>query len=1094
MKICKKILAVLMTMLMLSSLFAIIPTANAATVIVDPDIIGKKDYKIKNPYGTVDWDSWETYRTSTHIHSNISDGSVDFPDMIEAYYAKNYDAISMTDHGTVNYGWSVSKRRHAIFAYQLASHGEATGLSYARHAQMNTGDDRDGQKMIDIPYGIELNGACLKKVHINSYFADCGDGYMGMAETWPTSAVEKSHNAGGITHLNHIGEWSGADEDITIYDNQFIYELLEVFLDYPSCVGMELVNKSDGRTQNDRYLYDQLLMRSAPQGRNIFGFCEDDAHELDQIGRGVQFMVMPSNTPANVRTAMTNGTFFASALTSRDELAGYKLSLDYDFPSVTRVEVDEVADQISFETFEAHTAVIVADGKTLDKIDCSGGDVCFDLNKYESSINRYVRFYFLGYGGITYAQPFLLSSTTYKTSTTQFTTTVKGASVTVKDSNGAVVRPINNDYTYILPEGTYTYTATCPGCEDVTDTFTVTAENISAGTQKKIALPFVDKLAGRNVTFYVPETIYLSPISSTNFQYYADRANISNGVLTANAQDSSGNIYFACGDATSVTIKVDSNVSTAKGANSANYVSGAKATGQSYTGTITSGSLASGLSANAGKTIKWTATYTLADGTTKEAYAYSYVYKPSSANIAVGIDQLHTYSSDVQNIGLFWGVGFNAVSGGMFGCSLNFLTADPPYSGIGSDLFRSCFIPGDTGANYYQAEHSSNAADEHIVGSGTGTVYVDSSRITNLSQVPTLAIGFWQGNFDGDDHVTATIKSVDTDTKTETVLLPQTSFYQIGEIFYSKIDYPIETGTTGTKSLQFNARTDTSRGSRHNYNDYTLLVSVLAVNKNALRETYNAAISKAYNPGLYDSSAYSTYLSALQKAGTVLGNPASSQSSINSANTALKNAMSALKRIGAPTVDNSQKFIYGLKENLKSLDDFFIPDDGYLVSYEGTEIVTGTDVTLTADGKSTEYDVVIFGDVDGNGIVDGNDSFIVTMIINGLFTKDSLGAAAWFAADVTFDGKIDAADLDLITKAGLKKHTINQNPDGSSGPTVTSTNEDVVEQPDSDVETPDSEPVETTPLKPATINFSAIIEMIKAYIQSIIDTILSFVK
>jgi len=45
-----------------------------------------------------------------------------------------------------------------------------------------------------------------------------------------------------------------------------------------------------------------------------------------------------------------------------------------------------------------------------------------------------------------------------------------------------------------------------------------------------------------------------------------------------------------------------------------------------------------------------------------------------------------------------------------------------------------------------------------------------------------------------------------------------------------------------------------------------------------------------------------------------------------------------------------------------------------------------------------------------------------------------------------------------------------------------------------DVETPDSEPVETTPLKPATINFSAIIEMIKAYIQSIIDTILSFVK
>ena len=95
-------------------------------------------------------------------------------------------------------------------------------------------------------------------------------------------------------------------------------------------------------------------------------------------------------------------------------------------------------------------------------------------------------------------------------------------------------------------------------------------------------------------------------------------------------------------------------------------------------------------------------------------------------------------------------------------------------------------------------------------------------------------------------------------------------------------------------------------------------------------------------------------------------------------------------------------------------------EDGYLVSYEGTQIGTGTKISLTENGKTTVYEAVIFGDVDGNGIVDGNDSFIVTMIINGLFTKDTLGSAVWFAADVTHDGAIDAADLDLITKAGLK--------------------------------------------------------------------------
>ncbi len=1086
MKIFKKFVAVLMAILMVSSLFAIIPTASAATVISNPDYIGKKDYKIKNPYGTVNWDTWKIYRTATHIHSNISDGEVDFADMVEGYYEEGYDAIAMTDHGTVNYGWSTSKSRHAIFAYQAALYGEARGVSNARAAQMAQGIGRGGQHMTDLKYGNELNGACLKKVHVNSFFGDCGDGYMGMAETWPTSAVEKAHKAGAISHLNHTGEWSGADEDITVYDNDFISDFTKLFTNYSSCIGMELVNKGDGRTRNDRYLYDQILMRLAPQGRNVFGFCEDDAHELDQIGKGVQFMVMPSNTQSNARTAMTNGTFFASSRSSRGELSGYSTSSAYEFPYVTRVDVDEVSDQIRFDIKYAHTAFIVADGNVIDTISCSNGSVCFDLNKYESSINRYVRCYFIGNGGITYAQPFLLSSTTYKTSTTQFTTNVKGAVVTVTDVDGNVMSPINNDHTYILPAGTYTYTATCVGCDDVTDTFTITAENISAGTQKKIALPFVDKLSGANVTFYVPETIYLATNSSKNFKYYADRANISNGVLTASATDTSGNIYFACSEATSVTIKVDSNVATAKGGNSANYVSGAKSTGQTYTGTITSGTLASALSSNAGRVIKWTATYTLENGTTKSAYAYSYVYSPSSSNISIGMDQIHTYSSDVQNMGLFWGTGFHAVSGGSHSFDVNLNTAIAPMETYDSDEFEDLFTKDGIGSKYYYKKHTSNASDEHVEYGGTGTIYVDSSRITNLNQIPNLKFGFWQYNVDGDDNVTAAIKM--TANEADTVLYNGT-YDGVGELFSSSLNIANPIGKTGTTSINFNAYTDTSRGSRHNYNSYNLSANVIYVNKASLRDAYNDAIYKAYTPAIYDSTAYSTFLSAVKSAGSVLGNPKSTQTQINNAKTTLTNAQKALKRIGAPTIDDEQKFIYGLKENLDSLDTVFYPDDGYYVSYEGTQIGTGTKISLTTEEKTTVYDAVIFGDVDGNGVVDGDDGFIVTMIINGFFTKDTIGAAAYFAADVNFDSAVDAADLDLITKAGLKQHTINQNPDGSTTSVTTSADDVEIENPDTEEDS-----VETSPLTPATWDFTAIIEMIKTYIKSIIDVILSFVK
>ena len=1088
MKICKKFVAVLMAMLMVSSLFAIIPTASAA-VISNPDYIGAKDYKITNPYASVDWDSWEIYRGATHIHSNISDGDVDFADMIEGYYEKGYDAIAMTDHGTVNYGWSEAKHRHAIFAYQLATHGEARGVSNARHAQILQGIGRDGQKMIDIPLGNELNGACLKKVHVNNFFADAGDGYMGMAETWPTSAVEKSHNAGGLTHLNHVGEWSGADEDIGVYDDDFLSDFVQIFEDYSSCVGMELVNKGDGRTRNDRYLYDQMLMRLAPQGRNIFGFCEDDAHELDQIGKGVQFFVMPSNSAANVRTAMTNGTFFASSRSSRGELSGYATSTAYDFPYVTRVDVDEETDQISFEIDEAHTGFIVADGKTIDEIDCSDGTATFDLNEYEKHINRYVRIYFIGNGGITYVQPFLLSSSPFKRATTQFTTNVKGANVVVNNSNGDTILPINNDYMYILDAGTYTYTATCPGYDAVSDTFTVTAENIANATQKKIALPFVDKFAGSKVTFYVPETIYLAPNSSTNFQYYADRANTTNGVLTSSATDPTGDIYFACGDATAVTIKVSS-VSSAKGG-SYNYVSGAKATGQSFTGTITSGALSSGIGTNSGTVITWTATYTLADGSTKTATAYSYVYRPSSSNIAVGIDHEHSYSTNVENIGIFWGAGFNSVSGGSYSCGINFLTAAPPTSSVGTSSFKNYWIAAtDGGSSYYEKDHSSNAADEHIKHSGAGFVTVDTSRTTNLSEVPTLQIGFWQFNSDGDGNVDLSIKMIEEDG-TETSLCSG-NYSDLGEIYNSKIDYNLEENSTGSAQLTFYAYSDTSRGSRHNYNGYYLYIGVTAVNKDALRTTYNEAISKAYNKANYDASAYSTLTSAIKTAGTVLGNPTASQASINSAKTSLANAMAKMKRIGAPTVDTSKKLVYGLKENLTNLDGIFTADEGYLVSFEGTKIATGTKISLTADGKTTEYKAVIFGDIDGNGIVNGDDSFLLTLALNGLLTADDFDEAAVFAADVNFDGAVDAADLDLITKAGLKQHTINQNPDGSAASVTTSNDEIVIEEPE--VETPDEETVETTPLTPATIDFTAIIEMIKAYIQSIIDVILSFVK
>ena len=64
------------------------------------------DYTITNPYAAVDWENWDQYKAALHNHTIATDGSYDFNEMIEIYYARGYDILSITDHGTVDTSWT----------------------------------------------------------------------------------------------------------------------------------------------------------------------------------------------------------------------------------------------------------------------------------------------------------------------------------------------------------------------------------------------------------------------------------------------------------------------------------------------------------------------------------------------------------------------------------------------------------------------------------------------------------------------------------------------------------------------------------------------------------------------------------------------------------------------------------------------------------------------------------------------------------------------------------------------------------------------------------------------------------------------------
>ncbi len=1025
----KKIFAIFSATAVLGSMITTASVANAADN-VNSDVIGKKDYTISNPYSTVDWDTWKAYKGATHVHTNISDGDIDFPDMVEKYYAKGFDVLAITDHGTVNKGWSTSKSRHAIFAYQVVTHGICDGVSNSRAAEIANGVGRNGQKMLDLSYGIELNGACIKKVHVNSYFADAGDGDMAFAATWPESAVEKSHNAGGLSHINHVGEWSGGNDDVGVYDSKFISKFADLFRDYSSCLGMELVNTADRRTRNDRYLYDRTLMELAPEGRNIFGFCEDDAHDDGDIDRNAQYFMMPSNTLENVRTCMENGAFFACSKNSYGtlELDGMTMPYNEDYPSVTKVDVNQESDRISFNVNNATKARLVANGNVIDTIelDPKGDTATFDLNKYEASIGRYVRAYFTGPGGICYAQPFLLTSTAYKTATVQFKFKVSGTALTVKDSDGKILSPVNNDNYFILPAGDYTYSANCKGFVPIVDrSFTVTDAQIADGTQTKITVSMDDDMSDSAPFFYVPETIYLNPSTNSmnTFQYYVDRVNIKYGALTQSANDTVGNIFFSCADAKSVTISVDSSTVSSATGNSVNYVSGYTSTGTTCSTVVTSGVLKTPVTAGSGKLIKWTAEYTLADNSTKKVYAYSYAYAPCTDDIAAGMEQIHTYSTDVENNGIFWANGFRAVSGGSYNCLLNFFTAAAPVSNSSCSYFFA--QSSEAGAEFDSNKHKSNAADEHSVVGGVGYVTVDSSRYTNLNQIPNLKIGMWQYSIDGDkgDDVTGNI--------TQTVGSASENITDIkagvGEIYSGPLNVENAESFVGNKSIVLHSYTCTGRGDRKNNNNYYLIVSADYVNKAQLRSTFFTAINKNYDESKYTSDSFNAYMAALENAGSVLGNPNSTQAQIDAAVAQLQTALINLARIDAPVIDRKTGFIYGLAEEMDSLDGIFDEELGADIFYEDGALGTGKEITVKySNGKTENFILVIFGDLDGNGKVDANDSVYINYINLGIFDEEKLGKAAIIAADANHDGVINSDDEQLVIESGLKKAKVVQ--------------------------------------------------------------------
>ena len=133
----------------------------------------------------------------------------------------------------------------------------------------------------------------------------------------------------------------------------------------------------------------------------------------------------------------------------------------------------------------------------------------------------------------------------------------------------------------------------------------------------------------------------------------------------------------------------------------------------------------------------------------------------------------------------------------------------------------------------------------------------------------------------------------------------------------------------------------------------------------------------------------------------------------------------AKEEIGS-TVNAEDKYIYGVDEGIADVEDYVRVINGTL-QYKETDdgFGTGTVVEVVDDEGVVvdSYTIVIFGDVNGDGYVDGQDSLFIWMII---WSDDTSVNAYSLAADANRDGVVDELDVELVEEVGALSATIQQ--------------------------------------------------------------------
>ncbi len=395
------------------------------------------------------------------------------------------------------------------------------------------------------------------------------------------------------------------------------------------------------------------------------------------------------------------------------------------------------------------------------------------------------------------------------------------------------------------------------------------------------------------VTFHVPETIYLKPAIGENadeFEFFIDfnndgslRTPQPNETETINeTQNTWGNLYFYSEHAsgTNVTVTVDK----------ANFTPGSLTqTSNIYSCTIPStGKLNTKLAPGQTEVLTWTATYYI-DGVQRVAKAYTVCYAPLVEPVASGVRLTYQDNESVAWISGATGLG----SGNRTARFENFA---PILGVIKSSGSTSDYITGSSGGSRFGEKRGITLYNWITNASPKGSLVVDTSRYADLNQVPNLSVGFVYAKCGGNSESDWHVKNYNGQTQYGGNETGDSSNSKQKEVKNSGGGAPVLASGTGnstgvkynnavwsqpvsqTDEMRFRAMSYAYSGSSYrSVGVHTCYLEINKVDKGDLRNLVKEHVNLAEQAVSYaqNSVRFNAYQQAIKDAAELLGNPAS---------------------------------------------------------------------------------------------------------------------------------------------------------------------------------------------------------------------------